>query len=262
MRIRPRDWSTFQHYKDRAPAWIKLHRGLLDDFEFHCLPLASKALAPMLWILASEDVGGWIDADSRKLGFRLRMAPAEISEALGPLISAGFFEAEHEAGGALAEAEQVAGDALAKAEQRASPEKEEETETDKEKEERQIARSADADELIDAVGFYNSIARELDWPEAQVLSETRRKKLVGRLRECGGLQGWQAAMEKARASSFLRGERGRDKAHETWTPDFDFFLQATSFTKLVEGKYDDRDSRAEPTGFAAVLAGARAVLHQ
>jgi hypothetical protein len=125
-----------------------------------------------------------------------------------------------------------------------------------------MARSACADEIGLAVDAYNIIARELDWPEAQVLSETRRKKLVGRLRDCAGLQGWQAAMEKARASSFLRGERGRDKAHETWTPDFDFFLQASSFTKLMEGKYDDRDSRGEPTGFAAVLAGARAVLHQ
>ncbi len=260
MRIRPQGWSTFQHYRDRRPLWIKLHRGLLDDFEFHCLPVASKALAPMLWLLASEEEGGWIDADCRKLGFRLRMEPSDVDEALRPLVSAHFFEAEQMGGKALAEAEHVANDALAEPERSASPEKEREEEIEIETEERQIARSADADEITLAVDAYNIIGKELDWPLAQIMSEARRKKLAGRLRECGGLQGWQAAMEKAQASSFLRGAKGRDKAHESWVPALDFFLQQSSFTKLMEGKYDDRESKVEPTGFAAVLAGAKAAL--
>jgi hypothetical protein len=62
MILTPKNWSSFQHYKDRAPAWIKLHRGLLDDFEFSSLPVASRALAPLLWLLASEFEGGAIDA--------------------------------------------------------------------------------------------------------------------------------------------------------------------------------------------------------
>ena len=50
-RIRPKNWHSFQHYKDRDPTWIKLHKKLLDDYEFQSLPLASRALAPMLWLL-------------------------------------------------------------------------------------------------------------------------------------------------------------------------------------------------------------------
>lgn len=91
MSITPKNWGDFQHYKDRAPAWIKLHRGLLDNFEFHCLPLASKALAPMLWLLASEYEGGQITAGIEEMAFRFRMTPTELGDALSPLIQKGFF---------------------------------------------------------------------------------------------------------------------------------------------------------------------------
>jgi len=121
-----------------------------------------------------------------------------------------------------------------------------------------IARSAGADELTRACEIYNRIAQEVGWPEVQRLTNARKSKLTQRLAECGGIAGWQNAMAKARASSFLRGTTGRRNGHEKWAPDFDFFIQQASFTKLMEGKYDDRNSNSEPTGYSAVLAGARA----
>jgi hypothetical protein len=108
LRITSKNWASFQHYKDRSPAWIKLHKSLLDDFEFHSLPLASRALAPMLWLLASESQDGSIDADPKKIAFRLRMSHAEVKEALKPLIDAGFFVAEQDASNPLAEPERSA----------------------------------------------------------------------------------------------------------------------------------------------------------
>jgi hypothetical protein len=92
MKIRPRNWKSFQHYGDRRPTWIKLHRALLDDFEFHCLPDASRALAPMLWLLASESEDGSIDADPKKLAFRLRTNEKAVNAAIRPLIDGAFFE--------------------------------------------------------------------------------------------------------------------------------------------------------------------------
>lgn len=106
MKIRPKNWESFQHYKTRRPPWIKLHRHILDDYEFHCLPVASKALAPLLWLIASESEDGSIDADSTKLGFRLRQRPNDITEAVKPLIESGFFEVVEDASNALAEREQ------------------------------------------------------------------------------------------------------------------------------------------------------------
>jgi hypothetical protein len=91
MRVAPNNWADFQHYKDRNPPWIKLHKKLLDNYEFQCLPIASRALAPMLWLIASEDDRGEIDAAPRKLAFRLRMTERELTDALKPLIDNGFF---------------------------------------------------------------------------------------------------------------------------------------------------------------------------
>lgn len=91
MRLIPNRWADFQHYKDRAPPWIRLHRKLLDNKDFHRLPVESRALAPMLWLLASESVDGVIDATYDDLAFRLRISEVEVQAGLEPLIDRGFF---------------------------------------------------------------------------------------------------------------------------------------------------------------------------
>ena len=91
MKLIPKNWVKFQHYKDRNPPWIKLHRDLLNDKEFMRLPLASKGLAPVLWLLASESVEGIFDADFDELEFRLRISQKELEAAIKPLIDNGFF---------------------------------------------------------------------------------------------------------------------------------------------------------------------------
>lgn len=232
-RIRPKNWASYQHYKDRDPTWIKLHKRLLDDYEFQCLPLASRALAPMLWLIASEDKEGWIDADPKKLAFRLRCSIDELVGAIKALIDAAFFEFEIDASTPLAEPERVD-----------SPENKRQVTSLEQDQTEKIARSADADEIEPAFEAYNLVAEELSWPVAQALTLKRRAAFKARLSEVGGLSGWRAAMAKARASPFLRGESGRDKAHEKWVPDLDFFLQQSAFTKLMEGKYDDRQGAA------------------
>jgi hypothetical protein len=91
MLIVPKGWREFQHYKDRSPPWIRLHRKLLDNRDFHKLPVGSRALAPMLWLLASESVDGVIDADMEELAFRLRSNEKDVKSALLPLLERGFF---------------------------------------------------------------------------------------------------------------------------------------------------------------------------
>lgn len=91
MRITPKNWQKFQHYKDRQPPWIKLHRTLIDDYDFQCLPDASRALAPMLWLLGSEAKDGTMHLTLTKLSYRLHRPEQEILAALIPLIESGFF---------------------------------------------------------------------------------------------------------------------------------------------------------------------------
>ena len=105
MILKVKDWADFQHYKHRSPPWIKLHRTILDNYDFHRLPDASRALAPCLWLLASEHQDGEIDADIPKLAYRLRKSDEWVENALKPLIEAGFFIV---ASGALADCKQDA----------------------------------------------------------------------------------------------------------------------------------------------------------
>jgi hypothetical protein len=70
-----------------------------------CLPIASKALAPLLWLLASEAKDGQFDGSLDELVFRLHITPKEYDDGLKPLIDKGFFII---VSGVLAECKQVA----------------------------------------------------------------------------------------------------------------------------------------------------------
>jgi hypothetical protein len=106
--LRVKNWAEFQHYAKRRPPWIKLHHSLLDDYAWHRLPEASKALGPMLWLLASERVDGAVPYDLETIAFRLHMTRDKVDAALGPLIGAGFMIEQHDAGAPLAACQQPA----------------------------------------------------------------------------------------------------------------------------------------------------------
>lgn len=109
MTIIPKNWASFQHYKDRSPPWIKLHHNLLDNCEFNELPVASRALAPCIWLLASEYVDGKITLSLKAIAFRLHLSETALIEALTPLIDSGFFiDDKVPASAVLAERYQVA----------------------------------------------------------------------------------------------------------------------------------------------------------
>jgi hypothetical protein len=120
MLLQPKNWAVFQHYKDRCPPWIKLHRDLLNDRSFMRLPIASKAIAPMLWLLASESKDGVFDGSLDELVFRLHITPKEYQDGVKPLIDNDFFIL---VSGVIAECKQVA-----------IPETEGETETETKRE--------------------------------------------------------------------------------------------------------------------------------
>lgn len=109
MALKVKNWSKFQHYKGRRPPWIKLHRDMLEDRAFLSLPLASQALAPRLWLLASESEDGSLTSDCSDLAFRMRCSEADLLAAVKPLIDAKFLSGALDvASGALAECERVA----------------------------------------------------------------------------------------------------------------------------------------------------------
>ena len=59
-----KNWSKFQHYKNRNPPWIRLHVEILDDYkadgtenDFHALPDKDKLTLLLIWALASRHNG-------------------------------------------------------------------------------------------------------------------------------------------------------------------------------------------------------------
>jgi len=130
MQLRPKNWSQFQHYRNRKPAWIKLHRELLNDCAFMMLQDASALLAMFCWLLASEGEDGTFSSDLDQLAFRLHRPKDIIAQGLRDLIDAGFLEA-------ASKVEQSA----SKVYQDASPEKEKRRGTEKEKSKKRSSKS-------------------------------------------------------------------------------------------------------------------------
>lgn len=93
-----KNWRQFQHYKHRNPPWIKLYTHLLDDYEFGCLPDASKLLAFYIILLAAK-TGNKLPANVEWIKNR-----ASLTETpdLQPLFDIGFIQ-ELDASNALAE---------------------------------------------------------------------------------------------------------------------------------------------------------------
>ena len=89
------------------------------------------------------------------------------------------------------------------------------------------------DELHAAVSAWNDLAKELKLSEVKKFTSARQSKLRARLKDCGGLDGWMAALDKIRETPGLRG--GGDTA---WKASFDFLLQESRFVKLMEGGYN------------------------
>lgn len=87
-----------------------------------------------------------------------------------------------------------------------------------------------------ALSQINAVFEKYNLPKILKLTDQRKIKLKQRIREVGGFNNFLGEMEKALAeSSFLRGDNSR-----SWSADFDFFLQASSWQKVLEGKYADK----------------------
>lgn len=187
MILKPKNWSKFQHYRDRCPPWIKLHRDILNDRIFASLPIASKALAPLLWLLASESKDGSFDAAIDELAFRLHIASKDIEQGLKPLIDNGFFV--------------DASTMLAPCYQAAIPEREGERETERDK---SLARPDD-------------ISEEL-WKDFKALRSRKKAPITERVLKTIRNEAAKVGMSLSQAIELMcvRGWTGFDS---TWVKD-------------------------------------------
>lgn len=104
------------------------------------------------------------------------------------------------------------------------------------KEDSEIRHAREPDEVDGLVTAWNDLARELGLAQVARLTDARRKAAKKRLAEIGGLAAMvEVAWPKIRGSPGLQGKAGGSD----WRANFDWLLQPSSFTKLIEGGYDN-----------------------
>lgn len=93
-----------------------------------------------------------------------------------------------------------------------------------------------SDKSSDMIVKINDILTRYGLSKIRDLTDERKTKLKERCHSVGGFDNFLAQMEGALAeSSFLRGDNKNG-----WSADFDFFLQKSSWQKVIEGKYRDK----------------------
>ena len=234
-----KNWSKFQHFKDRKPPWVKLYRDLLDDIEWHELdPKAAKVLV-MLWLIASEDEGSI--PPNKQLAFRLRMSEKETEVCISKLFHW---------------LEQDDNNLISTRYQNDAPETETETETEKKTETEIICPPSgeplDGNKLPGCdhkavIALYHQNLPTLR--KVEVWNETRKGYLRQRWREVAAelaeqkpitghdvLTWWAEFFSHIGTSKFLTG-RVNDKSGRSFVADLEWIIKPTNFCKIVEGKY-------------------------
>jgi hypothetical protein len=120
--LRVKNWSRYQHYKDRCPPWIKLATDTFQNYEFSRLSDASKLLAICIWTLAARSKDGEVPDDFEYIKNQGCLGSLIKQEHLKELIKQGFVE--------------LCSETLADCKQTACSEGEGEGETERETEER------------------------------------------------------------------------------------------------------------------------------
>lgn len=191
--LRVKNWERYQHYKNRYPPWIKLHAGLLEDYDFECLPDASKLLAICIWMLASRVGHNKIPND---LPWLTRKLPIKAKIDLTPLIDAGFLECLRDASTTLAPCLRDA-------------DSEERQRRDREETEN-ISHDASKAE-IDLVYQHYLTARSLT-DSQYALTPKRREKIKARLKEFEPAA-LCAAIDAAVRSKFHQGDNPQGRVY-------------------------------------------------
>lgn len=227
--LKIKNWEEFQHYKDRNPPWIKLHRALLDNYEFCSLEDAQKAHLMLIWIHASQN-DGMVPNDSRFLERKLSCSGLDLSV----FIEAGFLTVEQDASNALAERKQDAPMSVRL--------EETEAETEKITNPNGLVVASDADDHTNCphqqiIALYHEVLpmcpRIRDWTPARA-TQLRARWNEDEKRQ--SIDWWRKFFEYVKGCDFLVGKTGKTP----FFADLEWLVKSANFTKIREGKYENR----------------------
>jgi len=237
-------WNSKQSYTDRRPSWVKLHRTLLDSFEYHQMCIEARAMLPMYWLLASENPdpkAGFFEHNVEIIAFRLRVSSDLIRKSLRDCEKFGFLQVIDSNG-----VSQTIRNGHTETETEKDTDAETDTDAEKETEGDSVALGDTLPSLLDqitlpksqvekAVDLWQNMAAETGVPKIRGMTDDRKKKLRLRLRDIGGIDAWAEAMDKIRESQFCQG-----KNEKGWQISFTKILEPRILTNLLEGVYADK----------------------
>lgn len=220
--LRVKNWEQFQNYKDREPKWIKLHRSLLDDYEYNHLADAAKSHLIGIWLLAAK-LDNKIPCDAKWIASKIG---AESEVQLTPLLKANFLEPYESVQNCT----------------ELYPETE--TETEERQNICQFPPTTSVDELAtardDIAARWAAVAASTELENFARWTDKRKTALRQRWKDAFWREHYAEALDLIPGSEFLRGYGSTG-----WRATIDWFLKPESVVRIIEGKYHKRKTGLE-----------------
>ena len=226
-----RNWEKFQHYKDRAPPWIKLHFSLLSSQDWVMLDDASKLLAIVCMLIASRNEGLVPDDPD----YLARVAYLKRVN-LQPLVNSGFLIP------VLADASKC------KQEQANVTTEKRRVEKSRDRVETEADSDASASAFLtpeELLKTYHEICTDL--PKVLHLTHSRKIHAAARLKEHSEIEFWQGFFRRVARSDFLCGRAPPKGDGRPFKADFEWLIKQANFVKVCEGRYDNREAVKQKT---------------
>lgn len=223
-----KNFERFQHYKNKggAPAWIKLHKSLLHDYEFQSLSDKAKAHLILIWLLVSQRNDRRIPNNARWIAQQIG-ANERID--LENLVASGWLIP-------LDHSEQSTLDHSANS---GSPQNriEEKRIEDQSKKTDLVRVEDDGISVQELFESWNEQCPPIGLPAVRELSASRKQKAAHRIREHPKVDFWNDVFRQIKRSAFLLGA-SPSNGHGSWKANFDWLIENdTNCIKVAEGRY-------------------------
>lgn len=120
------------------------------------------------------------------------------------------------------------------------------------------------DDFASFADTFNRKVKGTSIPQIRGLSDSRKKSLISRAKECGGLNALENILDRVVASDFLSGRK------TDFCASFDWIFKKANFIKILEGNYDNKSTSTpqrtidgrQIDRYSALAAAARSVIRR
>lgn len=202
-----RNWTHFQHFKDRLPPWIKLYRELLNDREWNKLSGESAKFLINLWLLASEDkTREGLLPSIEDIAFKLRMQEKAVIKLIST-VSIWLIQDDI--------------NLISERYQDGPPETEK-----RQRREEKNGQRADSYLFSEMTEEWNRLAKDSGLPEIKLINDTRKRMIRKNWKEDFFKNGWKKIFYNFHSDKWRREHKGSGK--------FDILFQKNNIMKYFE----------------------------